>query len=153
MWLGEGSHFCADGSGVGVEVGRSTSPSVPQQGASDGGQRHRQRPVVIVRGHVGDTLATVAHLVSGVYVEGGVVGGAGGAVAAAAIFGLGGIGGFGRFWRGQRQRGDGWPVQAGDTARVAGEMLLRDRVVFRPILLTAVILERKRVKYIFLIDV
>lgn len=109
---------------VSVEVGWPTSPSVPQQGASDNGQRHRQRPVVIVRGHVGDAFATVAHLIRGVYVEGGVMRGAGGTVAAAAIFGFSGIGGFGRLRRGRRQWGDGRPVQAGDTAGVAGKMLL-----------------------------
>lgn len=68
------SHLGADGSGIGVEIGRAPSLSLPQQGASDGGQRHRQRLVLVVCGHVGDALATIAHLISGADVEGGVIG-------------------------------------------------------------------------------
>lgn len=64
------SHLGADGSGVGVEIRGPSSLSVPQQGASDSGQRHRQRSVVIVRGHVGDALAAVANLISGTDVKG-----------------------------------------------------------------------------------
>lgn len=68
------SHFGADGAGVGVEFRRPTSLRLPQQGASDRGQRHRQRLVVIVRGHVGDALATVAHFICSADVKGRVVG-------------------------------------------------------------------------------
>lgn len=72
---GEGwSHFGADGACVGVEFRRPTSLRLPQQGASDRGQRHRQRLVVIVRGHVGDALATVAHFICSADVKGRVVG-------------------------------------------------------------------------------
>lgn len=68
MW----SHLGADGSGVGVKIRRTTLPGLPQQGTADGGgrQRHRQRPVLIVCGHVGDTFPTIAHLISGTDVEG-----------------------------------------------------------------------------------
>lgn len=68
------SHFSADGAGVGVEFRRPTSLRLPQQGASDRGQRHRQRLVVIVRGHVGDALATIAHFICSADVKGRVVG-------------------------------------------------------------------------------
>lgn len=68
------SHFGADGAGVGVEFRRPPSLRLPQQGASDRGQRHRQRLVVIVRGHVGDALATVAHFICSADVKGRVVG-------------------------------------------------------------------------------
>lgn len=85
--LGEGgglgwSHLGADGSGVGIEIGWPATLGIPQQGASDGGQRHRQRLVLIVRGHVGDALPAIAHLIGGTDVKGGVIGGAGRAVAA-----------------------------------------------------------------------
>lgn len=40
-----------------------------QQGAMQGGQGESQRWVLIVRGHVGDALATVAHLIGGADVE------------------------------------------------------------------------------------
>lgn len=68
------SHFGADGAGVGVEFRRPTSLRLPQQGASDRRQRHRQRLVVIVRGHVGDALATVAHFICSADVKRRVVG-------------------------------------------------------------------------------
>jgi len=67
------SHLGADGSGVGVKIRRPASLSVSQQGASDSRQRNRQRLVVIVRGHVGDALAAVAHLISGADVKGRVI--------------------------------------------------------------------------------
>lgn len=138
------SHLGADGSGVGVEIGRSASQGLPQQGASDGGQRHRQRLVLIVCGHVGDALAAVAHLIGGADVEGRVVGRAGGAVTAWPPCGFGGVGGSGRLWWRHGQRGDDGPVQAGDAAGVAGKVLLRDGAAVRPILLTAVVLQRER---------
>lgn len=138
----EWSHLGADGSGVGVEIGGSASLGLPQQGASDGRQRHRQRLVLIVCGHVGDALATVAHLVSGTDVEGRVIGRTGGAVGAWPPCGFGGVGGSGQVWWGHGQRGDDGPVQAGDTAGVAGKVLLRDGAAVRPILLTAVVLQR-----------
>lgn len=66
-----GSHLGADGSGVGVKLGGGPpSAALPQQGAADEGKRHGQCRVLIVRGHVGDALAAVAHLVSGPDVEG-----------------------------------------------------------------------------------
>lgn len=68
------SHLGADGSGVGVEIRGPASQGLPQQGAADGGKRHRQCLVLIVCGHVGDALATVAHLISGTDVEGRVIG-------------------------------------------------------------------------------
>lgn len=138
------SHLGADGSGVGVEIGRPASLGLPQQGASDGGQRHRQRLVLIVCGHVGDALAAVAHLISGADVEGRVVGRAGGAVTTLPPCGLGGVGGSGWLWRRHGQRGDDRPVQSGDAAGVAGKVLLRDGGAVRPILLTAVVLQTER---------
>lgn len=68
------SHLGADGSGVGVEIRGPASLGLPQQGAADGGKWHRQCLVLIVCGHVGDTLSTVAHLISGTDVEGRVIG-------------------------------------------------------------------------------
>lgn len=68
------SHLGADGSGVGVEVRRPASMRLPQQGSSDGGQRHRQRLVLIVCRHVGDALSAVAHLIRGANVKGRVIG-------------------------------------------------------------------------------
>ena len=76
------SHLGADGSGVGVDKGRPALLALPQQGAADGGQRHRQRLVLIACGHVGDALAAVEHLAGCADVEGRVVGRAGGAVTA-----------------------------------------------------------------------
>lgn len=67
------SDFSADGSGVGVEIRRPASRSLSQQGASDGGQWHRQRLVLIMCGHVGDALTTVA-LICGTDIEGRVIG-------------------------------------------------------------------------------
>lgn len=63
-------HISADGSGVGVEIRRSASLGVPQQGAVHGGQWHGQSLILVVSGHVGDALATVVHLVGGADVEG-----------------------------------------------------------------------------------
>lgn len=63
-------HLSADGSGVGVEIRRSASLGVPQQGAVHGGQRHGQSRVLVVGGHVGDAFAAVVHLVGGADVEG-----------------------------------------------------------------------------------
>lgn len=137
------SHLGADGSGVGVEIRRPAPQRLPQQGASDGGQRHGQSLVVVVCGHVGDALAAVAHLVGGADVEGRVVGRAAGAVAATPPGGFGRVGGLGRLRRRQGQWGDDRSVQAGDTAGVAGKVLLRDRAAVRPILLTAVVLQRE----------
>ena len=138
------SHLGADGSGVGVKFGRPSSRGLPQQGASDGGQRHRQRLVLIVCGHVGDALTTVAHLISGTDVEGRVIGRAGGAVTALPPCGFGRVGGSRRLRWGHGQWGDDRPVQAGDTAGIAGKVLLRDGGAVRPILLTAVVLQRDR---------
>lgn len=92
------SHISADGSGIGVEIRRPTSQGFPQQGASDVGQRHCQRLVLIVCGHVGDALATVAHLISGTDVERRVIGRAGRAVTSLPPCGFGRVGGSGRLW-------------------------------------------------------
>lgn len=138
------SHFSADGSGVGIEIRRPASLSLSQQGAPDGGQWHRQRLVLIVCGHVGDSLPTVTRLVCGADVEGRVIGWAGGAVAMAPPCRFGEVGGSGQLWGWQGQWSDDWPVQAGDTAGVAGEVLLRDGATVRPILLTAVVLWKWR---------
>lgn len=139
------SHLSANGSGIGVKIGRPPSLSLPQQGASDGGQRHRQRLVLIVCGHVGDALAAIAHLITGANVEGRVVGRATGAEAASPSSGFGGVGGSRRLCWWQGQWGDKWPVQAGDAAGIAGKVLLRDGAAVRPILLTAVVLQRERI--------
>lgn len=136
------SHLRADGSGVGVEVGRPAALRLPQQGASDGGQRHRQRLVLVVCGHVGDALAPVSHLIRGADVERRVVGRAGGAVAALPAAGFAVVGGSGQLRRRHGQWGDNRAVQAGDAAGVAGKVLLRDGGAVRPILLTAVVLHR-----------
>lgn len=64
------SHIGADGSSVGVEMQRTASLGVLQQGAAGGGQRHRQCQVVIVRGHVRDAFATIVHVISGADVKG-----------------------------------------------------------------------------------
>lgn len=72
------------------------------------------------------------------------MGRAGGAVTSLPPRMFGALGGSRRFWRRQGQRGDERPVQAGDTACVAGEALLRDGGTVRPILLTAVILQKDR---------
>lgn len=109
-----------------------------------GGQRHGQCLVLVVRGHVGDALAAVVHLFGGADVEGRLVGGAGGAVTSLLPCVLGALRGSRRFRRRQGQRGDDGPIQAGDTAGVAGEVLLRDGGAVRPILLTAVILQKDR---------
>lgn len=136
------SHLSADGSGVGVELRRSASLGLSQQSASDSGQWHCQRLVVIVGGHVGDALATVAHFIGGADVEGRVVGWAAGAVAASTSGGFDGVGGgFGQLWGRHGQWGDDRSVQAGDAAGVTGKVLLRDRAAVRPILLTAVVLQ------------
>lgn len=137
-----GSHFCANSPSVGVKVRGSAARGVPQQGASDGGQRHRQRLVLIVSGHVGDALAAVTHLVCGANVEGRVVRGAGGAVPVAPrCGGLKGGGGTGKFrWGHGQGRGDG-AVQPRDAAGITGEVLLRNGAAVRPILLAAVVLE------------
>lgn len=58
--------------------------------------------------------------------------------------GFGGVRGSGWLWWRHGQRGDDCPVQAGDTAGIAGKVLLRDGGAVRPILLTAVVLERER---------
>lgn len=105
------------------------------------GQRHGQSLVLVVRGHVGDALAAVVHLFGGADVEGRLVGGAGGAVTSLPP---GVLGGSRRFRRRQGERGDDGPIQAGDAAGVAGEVLLRDGGAVRPILLTAVILQEDR---------
>lgn len=97
-----------------------------------------------MRGHVGDALAAVAHLVDGADVEGRLVGRAGGAVTPLPSRVLGALGGSGRFRRRQGQRGDDGAIQAGDTAGVAGKVLLRDGGAVGPILLTAVILQQDR---------
>lgn len=133
------SHLGADGSGVGVKVGGPPSPALPQQGAADEGQRRRQRRVLIVRGHVGDALAAVAHLIGGADVEGRVVGGAGGAETPLPGGRLGR-----RLRRRHGQRRAERAVQSGDAAGVAGKVLLRDGGAVRPILLTAVVLDRFR---------
>lgn len=141
----EGLHLGADGSSVGVEIRRSSPVGVPQQGAPDSGQRHGQRLVVIVCGHVGDALATVAHVICGADVERWVIGGAAGAVTAPPPCGFGDVGGGqGKLWWRHGQRGNVWPVQAGDTAGVAGKVLLRNGGAVGPILLTAVVLHRQR---------
>lgn len=137
-------HLSADGSCVGVEIRRPSSLSVPQQGASDGRQRHRQRLVVVVRGHVGDPLPAVAHLIGSADVEGRVVGRAAGAVAALPPSRFGGVGGLGQLWRRQRHWGGDWSVQTSEAAGVAGEVLLRDGATVRAIILTAVVLQRQR---------
>lgn len=136
-----GSHLSADGPGVGVEIRRSASLGVPQQGAVHGGQRRGQGLVLVVRGHVGDALAAVVHLVGGADVEGRIVGRAGGAVTPPPPCLLGPLGGPGRLRRGQGQRGGEGAVQAGDAAGVAGEALLGDGGAVRPILPAAVILD------------
>lgn len=136
------SHLGADGSGVGVKLSGPPSTALPQQGAADEGEGHGQCRVLIVRRHVGDALAAIAHLVSGADVEGRVVGGAGGAEAALPGAGLGqSLGGSGRLRRGHGQRRGDRAVQRGDAAGVAGKVLLRDGGAVRPILLTAVVLE------------
>lgn len=72
------------------------------------------------------------------------MGRAGGAVTSLGPRVFGALGGRRRFGRRQGQRGDDGPVQAGDAARVAGKVLLRDGGTVRPILLTAVILQKDR---------
>lgn len=67
---GWGSHLRADGSCVGVEFRRPATLGLPQQGAPDSRQWHRQRLVVIVRGHVGDALAAVTHFICSADVKG-----------------------------------------------------------------------------------
>lgn len=109
-----------------------------------GGERHGQGLVLVVRGHVGDALAAVVHLVGGADVEGRLVGGAGGAVSSPARAAFGALRGSGRLRRGQGQRRDDGAVQAGDAAGVAGEVLLRDGGAVRAILLTAVVLQKDR---------
>lgn len=142
LWRG-GSHLGADGSGVGVNLGGPPSTALPQQGAADEGKRHGQCRVLIVRGHVGDALAAVAHLVSGSDVEGRVVGGAGGAETTLPCGRFGQcLGGSGRLRRRHGQWCDDRAIQGSDAAGVAGKVLLRDGGAVRPILLTAVVLER-----------
>ncbi len=137
------SHLSADGSGVGVEIRRPASQGFPQHGASDVGQRHRQRLVLVVCGHVGNALASIAHLISSTDVERRVIGRAGGAVSALPPCGFGGIGGSRWLrWR-HRQWADNRAVQAGYTAGIAGKVLLRDGATVRPILLAAVVLQRE----------
>lgn len=148
------SHLGADGSGVGVKLGGPPSTALPQQGAADEGKRHGQCRVLIVRGHVGDALATVAHLVSGSDVEGGVVGGAGGAETPLPCGGFGRwLGGSGLLRRRHGQWRDDRAIQGGDAAGIAGKVLLRDGGAVRPILLTAVVLDRggdnTKVKHFF----
>lgn len=92
------SHLGADGSGVAIEIRWQVSLGLPQQGALEGRQWHRQSLVLIVRGHVGDALATIAYLISGTDVEGGVIRGAGGAVAAMPPCGFPGVGRSGWLW-------------------------------------------------------
>ncbi len=93
--------------------------------------------------HVGNALASVAHLISSTDVERRVIGRAGGAVSALPPCGFGGIGGSRRLrWR-HRQWADNRAVQAGYTAGIAGKVLLRDGATVRPILLAAVVLQRE----------
>lgn len=138
------SHLSADGSGVGVEIRRPSSLGLPQQGASDSRQRHRQRLVLIVCGHVGDALTTIAYLISAADVEGRIIGRAGGTVTALPPCGFGGVGGCRQLWWRYGQWGDDRPIQTRDTAGVAGNVLLRDGGAVRPILLTAVVLQKER---------
>lgn len=67
-----GSHLCTYSASVGIEVRCWVAAmlSGAQQGAVQGGQVETQRWVLIVRGHVGDALATVAHFIGGADVEG-----------------------------------------------------------------------------------
>lgn len=96
-----------------------------------------------MRGHVGDALSAVAHLVSGPDVEGRVVGGAGGAETTLPCGRFRQcLGGPGRLRRRHGQWRDDRAIQGGDAAGVAGKVLLRDGGAVRPILLTAVVLER-----------
>lgn len=70
------------------------------------------------------------------------MGRAGGAVTSLRHRVFGALGGSRRFRRRQGQRDDDGAVQAGDAACVAGKALLRDGGTVRPILLTAVILQK-----------
>ena len=69
------SHLGANGLCVGVELGLGGAPPprLPHQGSRQGRQGSSQGLVLVVRGHVGDTLASVENLIAGAYVEGRVV--------------------------------------------------------------------------------